>query len=99
MPAAPYPAARGTKEKEMTNQSNSALIYFGMWKGKIVVLIFNIPNRGMHFHTYASHHVASAAQRRGGGEERLSPGKELRAFFHLPPSSPRLCVYICTEHI
>lgn len=68
MPAAPYPAARGTKEKEMTNQSNSALIYFGMWKGKIVVLIFNIPNRGMHFHTYASHHVASAAQRRGGGK-------------------------------
>lgn len=72
MPAAPYPAARGTKEKEMTNQSNSALIYFGMWKGKIVVLIFNIPNRGMHFHTYASHHVASAAQRSGGGREAES---------------------------
>lgn len=45
----------------MTNQSTSTLIYFGMWKGKIVACIFNIPNRRMCSRTYASHHVASAA--------------------------------------
>lgn len=49
----------------MTNQEQSTLIYFGMWKGKIVASIFNIPNRRRHYHMYASRHGGSAAPRRG----------------------------------
>lgn len=49
----------------MTNQSSSTLIYFGMWKGKIVAGIFNIPNRRMQGHAYTSHNGGSATPRRG----------------------------------
>lgn len=51
----------------MTNQSSSTLIYLGMWKGKIVAGIFNIPNRGRYWHVYTSCHGGSAA---------LEPGRE-----------------------